>query len=191
MKKKENKNSANTKSGEKLCLACGLCCDGTLFKGAVIEKNEGLKIHSQLDLTVDKEKNRFMLPCHLHDPEVGCTVYGQVRPRVCGNFRCKLLKRLHKGKVSEQEALKIVVKTKALKKQVVSEIIKRASFIEPLTLIEKFILVFKSSHEDPYFRRTNAKLFIAYVALRKMLEKHFYKTESKEIIEDEDSSEMS
>lgn len=167
----ENKVKANTKDGEKLCVACGFCCDGTLFKLAKVEENENIKIHSSLGIEVDEEKTWFTLPCLLHDSVVGCTVYESELPVICGKSRCRVLEPLQKGEISLEEAMQIVAETRTIKEKIVLEINKKASFFKLTPLKEKYSLLFLSNKDDVEFIRANAGTFLSYASLEHMLKK--------------------
>lgn len=98
-----------------LCLACGLCCDGSLFYHAGLQPHE-LENARTLNLTVRETGSNpaFYLPCHLLQ-NGSCSIYGKPeRPQVCGGFRCKLLKRHASGKVDLETAINIVQQTRSL-----------------------------------------------------------------------------
>ena len=53
------------KSGEQLCRACGLCCDGTLFKDVELQPGDdaGRLQAAGLKLETLRTKPRFAQPC--------------------------------------------------------------------------------------------------------------------------------
>jgi uncharacterized protein len=97
----------------KLCLACGLCCQGAFHGGAKIQPEE-IPAVRRLGLPVlqSNEGPIFPLPCphHLDDR---CTVYGD-RPSPCSLYQCKLLKRYLDGDVSWEDCLLRIRQTKEL-----------------------------------------------------------------------------
>jgi uncharacterized protein len=96
-----------TSRGSALCLQCGLCCQGTLHRGAAL-KPEDEAIASLLRLPIyEKPGGRgFTLPCPWHR-EGRCGVY-DVRPSPCREYECDLLERHLRGDVSLEDALKTV-----------------------------------------------------------------------------------
>ncbi len=89
-----------------LCLACGLCCDGSLFESAKLHPGEeelvrslGLKI-----MFVDNTTLGFKQPCPAFNSH--CSVYEQ-RPQVCQKFRCKQLLRKDRGQPLHEGFAKI------------------------------------------------------------------------------------
>jgi hypothetical protein len=98
---------------ETLCASCGLCCDGTLFSWVRLEPSE-LAWAERLRLPlIDKgESKAFLQPCACFDGS-RCRAYAE-KPMRCGNYRCKLLKRVEAGETTLADALVIVATTKAL-----------------------------------------------------------------------------
>jgi hypothetical protein len=94
-----------------LCLACGLCCDGTLFglvriddAEAAAARRHGLRVVTRDDGTV-----RLQQPCTALEG-TACRVYAQ-RPRTCRQYVCDLANALDGGEVSLSEALVLVEDT--------------------------------------------------------------------------------
>jgi len=90
-----------------LCLACGLCCDGSLFERARLHPGEE-ELALSLSLTVlDAGSNNpgFRLPCPLFSD--CCTIYNQQRPKICNAFRCKQLLRQDRGQPLHEGLAKI------------------------------------------------------------------------------------
>lgn len=102
-----------------LCLACGLCCDGTLYPRAIIERDE-VAATAALGLTTYEDpcgEVGFRLPCHYLD-RTCCTRYDQWRPSVCSGFFCEVQLNAKQGKLTREEALAIVRKARALRDSV-------------------------------------------------------------------------
>lgn len=91
---------------QKLCVACGFCCDNTLFDIAGIKPNE--KVPAQFEeLQETKDDHSFWrLPCPYFDCK--CTIYNQKKPIVCSSFRCEILKETSNNKIELKNALKII-----------------------------------------------------------------------------------
>lgn len=109
--------------GQRLCVACGLCCNGVWFSHALISEDE-VEPTLSLGLTVrppaaDGQRS-FALPCH-HHKNGCCSIYGSWRPNVCGSYRCALLIKVEQGAVSFDEALKTVETAKALADAILAE----------------------------------------------------------------------
>jgi hypothetical protein len=85
------------------CVGCGLCCNGTLYWIAkVTPGEEGVIRANGLDLTEEKGKTYFRLPCH-HESCGRCTIY-ETRFDICRSFRCQLLRNYQVGEIDLAEA---------------------------------------------------------------------------------------
>lgn len=100
---------------DRLCTNCGLCCDGTLFADVELRLGDDLERLAQLGLALTKKGPRkfaFAQPCACFDGKY-CKIYDQ-RPGQCRLFECGVLKKASAGKMSVDEALKIISDAKAL-----------------------------------------------------------------------------
>jgi uncharacterized protein len=100
--------------GSQLCLTCGLCCRGVLHEKAILSEEEipqaravGLRVETGGD-----QGPFFRLPCPAHR-DGRCSVYS-ARPRVCSEYRCRILKRYADGEMSLGESLHIVEKARQM-----------------------------------------------------------------------------
>ena len=90
---------------ERLCLTCGLCCDGTLFTHVAL---------------TDPERERLGLrdvlrqPCPSLQADKKCCVY-EKRPKGCARFVCMLGRALEDGEVSMEEAVARVEQARGLR----------------------------------------------------------------------------
>ncbi|HWC00590.1 MAG TPA: YkgJ family cysteine cluster protein [Bryobacteraceae bacterium] len=97
---------------ENLCLACGLCCDGTLFDLVKLEPSDdarGLKALG-LPVTVSRGKSpvaRFPQPCAALCADRSCRVYAS-RPHQCRIFECGVFKEAKAGRIGADAALRLV-----------------------------------------------------------------------------------
>jgi hypothetical protein len=91
-----------------ICVQCGLCCDGTLFGHAVLQKGERGSLPEKIEQQYWKEEETefFTLPCQYFNGK--CTIYDQKKAVVCSAFRCQLLKNFSKGQISKDNADRIV-----------------------------------------------------------------------------------
>ena len=94
---------------ENICLACGLCCDGTLIGHVQLKQEEVPALSGIMDLEGDKENGFFLHPCQKYCE--GCTIY-QDRPVQCASFKCGLLKSVEQGKTDYNSALRSVEELK-------------------------------------------------------------------------------
>lgn len=99
-------------TGEQLCLACGLCCDGSLFDNVQLAADEDALKLKALGLPLKRSRARrpvdfFTQPCRALGKDCACAVYSK-RPRQCRSFECQVFKDLWDGKVSLDAALRTV-----------------------------------------------------------------------------------
>lgn len=100
------------KSGEQLCLACGLCCDGTLFGHVRLAPGDDPKRLKALGLpvTVSRAKTpvTFMRqPCSALCADRTCRVYAD-RPGQCRTFECGVFQGAQAGRIKFAAALRAV-----------------------------------------------------------------------------------
>jgi Fe-S-cluster containining protein len=101
-------------SAGRLCLECGLCCDGTLFADVELKgRAEAVAVES-LGLEVEEEDGRELLiqPCRALDGTM-CSIYRH-RPECCRTFECGLLMGLQRGKLQFDDAMAVVTQVKEL-----------------------------------------------------------------------------
>lgn len=108
-------NDLNAKEVSDICVACGMCCDGTLFKKGTIKGLEDRLVVEDLGMEIIESDNltSFKQPCFCFDKT--CKIYQQTRPAVCNNFFCEPLKKYRSNKQSLTEAekqIKTVLKLK-------------------------------------------------------------------------------
>jgi uncharacterized protein len=102
--------------GEDLCLACGLCCDGTLFDLVKLEPDDDARKLKMLGLpvTVSRGKEpvaRFPQPCAALCEDRTCRLYAD-RPRQCRIFECGVFKDAKAGRITYPAALRLVKQTR-------------------------------------------------------------------------------
>ena len=100
------------KSGEQLCLACGLCCDGTLFDLVKIEASDDAPKLKALGLPVTVSRGkapvaRFPQPCAALCEDRTCRLYAD-RPWQCRVFECGVFKDAKAGRITFVVALRLV-----------------------------------------------------------------------------------
>lgn len=95
--------------GSELCLACGLCCNGVLFRDVQLRPGDNETALRSIGAPVRQLKTRTCVPqpcaalCH----DNRCRVYPE-RPQRCREFECALLRRVLAGAVSTNQALRII-----------------------------------------------------------------------------------
>lgn len=107
----------------RLCLACGLCCDGTVYPYAVAREDE---VARATDLgfsaiRTDDGSLGYALPCHYLNGRA-CTRYLDWRPSVCGDYFCRVQARAASDEISEDEALGLIAKAQDLRDAMVMQL---------------------------------------------------------------------
>jgi uncharacterized protein len=97
--------------GVSLCLACGFCCDGTLFTRVPLAPSDDPSL--RVALKVLDGTHHAEQPCAALEG-LCCTVYDR-RPLTCRRYRCLLLEAHEAGEVSEAGAVEQVEQTRALR----------------------------------------------------------------------------
>ncbi len=97
---------------EKLCLACGLCCDGTLFDNVQLKPGDDPKRlrAGGLPVTVSRGREpvaRFPQPCAALCQDRTCRLYAD-RPEQCRTYECKVYQGMQAGRLTPAAALRIV-----------------------------------------------------------------------------------
>ena len=104
-----DKDETGNSQANTLCKSCGLCCSGHLFSWVRLKATE-LDSSQALGLNVirsDPRQRGFTQPCPLWNGQ--CTIYTSPDyPRVCHNYKCKLLKELLDENVPLPNALMVV-----------------------------------------------------------------------------------
>lgn len=99
-------------TGEQLCLACGMCCDGSLFDNVQLEKGEDRETVKSLGLPVKLSRAKapiafFRQPCRMLCDDLTCKVYTN-RPNQCRSFECDVFKKMQAGSLPMESALRLV-----------------------------------------------------------------------------------
>jgi hypothetical protein len=83
-----------------LCLSCGLCCDGTMFREVPVTKAEAKALGRRA--LFNRARTRMTQPCRALKDRC-CQVY-EDRPAKCREFNCLVLQGLLRGDLTEAEA---------------------------------------------------------------------------------------
>ena len=101
----------------KLCIQCGLCCDGAIFDYGPLQRDEVATARDAGMAVLEADgKTGFMLPCPQLDCAV-CQVY-EVRPQTCRDYRCEILKAVQAGGLDFADGLSRVKEGRAAFDQV-------------------------------------------------------------------------
>lgn len=89
---------------ESLCTRCGICCTGAVLSGGRLEASElAFAERHQLRVVQTEKGPAFAHPCQLLNGKI-CGAYDE-RPKTCRAFRCKILRSVEAGELSEADAL--------------------------------------------------------------------------------------
>jgi hypothetical protein len=93
---------------QSICVACGMCCDGTLFLHAYLNAGERGNLPEKIERqSYSKDgKDYFRLPCGYFKGL--CMIYDRERADVCSAYRCQLLKNYAAGRITLDAAMKVV-----------------------------------------------------------------------------------
>jgi uncharacterized protein len=160
--------------GSSLCLACGLCCNGALHSHAIIGPDEVVFV-TELGMTceITQERLGFRLPCPLYR-EQRCPIYAAKRPRVCGDYRCNLLKAFLAGTLTLEQGVQRVQRARELFAAVLAQMPPGYSYARLCDEVGSWDAGVGLGG-SPELRRANAPLLLTLVTLIRYLRKHFGK----------------
>jgi len=99
---------------QQLCLACGLCCNGVLFKDVELQPGDDASRLSSLGLPVRNPQSairnpqsKFPQPCAALCGDNRCRIYAE-RPARCRQFECALFKSVAAGQTPVAVALRTI-----------------------------------------------------------------------------------
>ncbi|MEJ8802617.1 YkgJ family cysteine cluster protein [Pontibacter sp. H249] len=122
-----------------ICLACGLCCTGTLIGFVQLNSEELPVVRKLMDIEEASNDGVFLQPCNKYCD--GCTIYLD-RPKQCASYKCELLKSVERKEVDFKSAVEIV--------DVVKQ--KKSAIEERLALLQ-----IKLQSHSFYFKMTELK----------------------------------
>jgi uncharacterized protein len=107
---------------DQLCLHCGLCCDGTLFRDVELQPGDDAEKLRALGLPIPDPSSglrvtSFRQPCAGLCADLACRVYAD-RPTRCREFECALFKDVALEKVELPAALKVIRQTRQMAEKV-------------------------------------------------------------------------
>ena len=179
-------NEANTtqlcdgENGSNICIECGLCCDGSMFMHAKIDKSDDPTFLKQMgaESVEVRDKQFFQLPC-MGQEEKRCRLYNDARRfKVCKTFKCRLLKQYISGEISYHATMatirEIIIRRQSVKE--FSEIL-HTDHNNCKTSIFYFIreLRLNGKMEDISFRKTYPQQILDCFIFRELLKRSFYK----------------
>jgi hypothetical protein len=89
----------------RLCLQCGLCCNGVMFHTVQLKPGDSAKELAALGLKLKRKQGRHLVlqPCPAFRNSQ-CSIYA-ARPERCRLFECRQLKRMAAGEITGAMAL--------------------------------------------------------------------------------------
>lgn len=107
-------NSAGS-AAHRLCLACGLCCNGVLFADVRLAPGDAIEALKAAGIPIRRRAKTcgFGQPCVALQASGACAVYAD-RPSMCRQFECSLLKNVAAGELSEAGALRQIRRAQTL-----------------------------------------------------------------------------
>ncbi|MBC5994112.1 YkgJ family cysteine cluster protein [Pontibacter cellulosilyticus] len=88
-----------------ICLACGLCCTGTLIGFVQLNSEELPAVRELMDIEEATSDGVIIQPCNSYCD--GCTIYSD-RPKQCASYDCELLKSFDRKELDYTSAVSIV-----------------------------------------------------------------------------------
>lgn len=185
--------SVKHSTAEKLCLTCGLCCNGVVFANVQLQAGDDFTKLEALGLPLRKlrpprtKENliadsssasptlKFSQPCVAFDG-CRCRIYYD-RPKYCRAFECALLKNVNGGAVKTAEALKIIEKARRRAEKVRQLLRKVGDQDENIALSLRFQRTIKRiqrSEIDPQTGAIVSELTLAVQDLNFILSEKFY-----------------
>ncbi|MBC2604763.1 YkgJ family cysteine cluster protein [Pelagicoccus albus] len=172
-------------AAEKLCLACGLCCDGSLFDNVRLAADEDVaKLKSEgLPVKLSRAKIPvafFTQPCRALNSDCVCQVY-EARPMQCRSFECRVFKEAVAGQIDFDKAHRLVSKARKQCDRVrrllrkLGEMDERRSIGLRIRRVQRLVEagMLDSNAADAY-----AELGLAVHQLDLLAHKHFYTEEA-------------
>jgi uncharacterized protein len=167
-----------SQSIDSLCLGCGICCNGVLFKDVkLLSGDDPAKLRALEMLPRAGRANRkFPQPCAALQADGLCRVYPD-RPSRCSDFECALLKAVDAGKTGIPAALR-TIRTALRQADQVKDLLRRLGDTEEtMALSLRFRAMQKAMHSRGFDEDTAAlygELTLAVHDLNMLLRREFY-----------------
>ena len=168
-------------SGEQLCLACGLCCDGTLFNHVKLGPRDDVSKLKALGMPVAISRaqtpvTHFRQPCAALCADRICRVYAD-RPLQCRSFECGVFKAAAAGRIEFPVALRLVKSARRQADHLRRLLRALGDTEEHRALSERFRRTqrrMESGSADPAAADTFAELSLAMHSLNLLAHEEFY-----------------
>lgn len=171
---------------QRLCRACGFCCDGTLFLHVRIRESEPIRAYKKAGLQlVDSPEGKVTMrqPCSGFS-KGNCQTY-HCRPLRCGEFKCALLNLASEGAVTESNALDLIRETKKIRSRYTDLLYQIFPDFEQKPVVSTYRQIRKASKHLSgealkLFRARKSQLKEYRERLQEALDLHFYDRQEKE-----------
>jgi len=160
---------------DRLCTACGLCCNGVLFTSVVCSTAAEARRMEALGQPLDRSGGlcSFTQPCRqLRDTR--CGIYAD-RPTRCRRFECELLKRVDRGEVSATAAAGCIDSVR-LRSEIVRSLLRGLGDEDesrPLATRCDRVMELPVEKDEEWWD-TYATFLLEVRALQSLLKAHFY-----------------
>lgn len=147
---------------EQLCLKCGLCCNGVIFRDVVLQPGDNAARLKSLGLPLRAARSpggkmKFPQPCAAFDG-CRCAVYAD-RPTYCREFECALLRAVAAKKLGTASALRQIGRARQRADRVLSLLRALDDQDEPAALSVRFRRLTQRFESSPPTTTAAAGLF--------------------------------
>ncbi|WP_162426710.1 YkgJ family cysteine cluster protein [Pontibacter pudoricolor] len=156
-----------------LCLACGLCCSGTLIGFVQLGSEELPVLRELLDVENSNGEGFFLQPCKKYCD--GCTIYSK-RPKQCAKYECELLKSVEQKEIDFDTAIETIQVVKQQKIAIEKQLallpleLKSESFYFKMVELNK---LFQKNQSESSLPQTHLNLMSDLAQLERLLSKRF------------------
>lgn len=165
---------------KQLCLKCGLCCNGVIFRDVELQPADNAARLQSLGLPVRTPRTaagqeKFPQPCAALDG-CRCRIYAD-RPTYCQQFECALFKAVRAGRVEAPAALRLIRTTRDRAERVLRLLHELGDTDERVSLSVRFRKVAKHFHAGAPTEEaadTFGELTLAVHDLNVLLSEKFY-----------------
>jgi Fe-S-cluster containining protein len=169
---------------ERLCLNCGLCCDGTIFADVRLRNEAEAARLKRGGLRPKRARSqsgpaafRIPQPCAALGADCRCAVY-EDRPGHCARFECLLFQEVAQGAIQLASAQRVVRKARHLRDQARELMDTLTDAGEDQSLRERFLLIAEMLEDYEPDEETLAAfsdLTMAWQDLSCLLSERFYR----------------
>jgi len=171
-----------TAAASRLCLACGMCCNGVLFRDVELQIGDDAAALKELGLPIRSVRRsdgvlaKAPQPCAALCADNCCRIYAQ-RPTRCRQFECLLFTAVASGEVEVDAALKTIRQARVRADKVLRLLRQSGDSDEQRPLSQRFNRTrrrFESGGFDDDALEAFADLTLAVHSLNVLLSAKFY-----------------